>query len=63
MDPLRAEYLYCYLKDRPEEFKDTLELTKQLIKDESTAYVGSTTKEKRDKEGGSQSRMEMRQFC
>lgn len=44
-------YLYWQLKDRPEEFKDTLDLAKQLMKDGSAAYVGSTTKEKRNVTG------------
>jgi predicted HNH restriction endonuclease len=41
-------YLYWQLHDRPEEFKDTLDLAKQLIKDGSG---GSTTKEKRNVTG------------
>jgi hypothetical protein len=44
-------YLYWQLRDRPEEFKDTLDLAKQLMRDGSAAYVGSTTKEKRNVTG------------
>jgi len=40
-------YLYWQMRDRPEEFKDTLDLAKQLMKDGSTAY----TKEKRNVTG------------
>jgi 5-methylcytosine-specific restriction endonuclease McrA len=39
------------MRDRPEEFKDTLDLAKQLMKDGSAAYVGSSTREKRNVTG------------
>jgi len=42
-------YLYWQLRERPEEFQDTLDLAKQLMKDGSAAYVG--TKEKRNVTG------------
>ena len=41
-------YLYWQLRDRPEEFKDTLDLAKQLMKDGSAAY---SSKEKRNVTG------------
>jgi len=44
-------YLYWQMRDRPEEFKDTLDLAKQLMKDGSAAYVGSSTREKRNVTG------------
>jgi len=46
-------YLYWQLRDRPEEFKDTLDLAKQLMKDGSAAYIGSGSgsKEKRNVTG------------
>ena len=40
-------YLYWQMRDRPEEFKDTLDLAKQLMKNGSAAY----TKEKRNVTG------------
>jgi predicted HNH restriction endonuclease len=43
-------YLYWQMHARPEEFKDTMDLAKQLMKDGSAAYVGST-KEKRNVTG------------
>jgi hypothetical protein len=43
-------YLYWQLRDRPEEFQDTLDLAKQLMRDGSAAYV-SGTKEKRNVTG------------
>ena len=44
-------YLYWQMRDRPAEFKDTLDLAKQLMKDGSAAYVGSSTREKRNVTG------------
>ena len=44
-------YLYWQLRDRPEEFKDTLDLAKQLMKDGTASYMGQTTKEKRNVTG------------
>ena len=44
-------YLYWQLRDRPEEFQDTLDLAKQLMKDGSAAYTGSSQKEKRNVSG------------
>ena len=43
-------YLYWQLRERPEEFKDTLDLAKQLMKDGSAAYVAGP-KEKRNVTG------------
>jgi len=40
-------YLYWQLRDRPDEFKDTLDLAKQLMRDGSAGY----TKEKRNVTG------------
>jgi len=44
-------YLYWQLRDRPEEFRDTLDLAKQLMKDGSASYVGTNQKEKRNVTG------------
>jgi predicted HNH restriction endonuclease len=41
-------YLYWQLRDRPDEFKDTLDLAKQLMRDGSAAY---SSKEKRNVTG------------
>jgi len=45
-------YLYWQLRERPAEFKDTLDLAKQLMKDGSAAFVSTSgTREKRNVTG------------
>lgn len=44
-------YVYWQSRDRPAEFKDTLDLAKQLMKDGTAAYVGSGSREKRNVTG------------
>ena len=43
-------YLYWQFRDRPAEFKDTLDLAKQLMKDGSAAYVATAGTNDKEKE-------------